>query len=243
MSDYEVCVNGTKQSFNKVKQDIQNRLNERTDRVGSFNMYIDIMNIAIDSRIGNRTLWEWAKAMDKIDKDDKLEEFLLKYKKEFYKTYFKTIFASDFSKRDKASAEYDKNLMTKLSDDVFNNNNSTCIAITGKSKSDIKWIIDQVKHTDSVISIVYIDTPLEDAIAYDKERDRTVGEQFVRDTMGKISMTWDELKQDYESMGIWKMFHLKPVKNKATNKIKTHKVCKIFTNKTMLYLNSQSDNL
>ena len=43
--------------------------------------------------------------MDKIDKDDKLEEFLLKYKKEFYKTYFKTIFASDFSKRDKASAE------------------------------------------------------------------------------------------------------------------------------------------
>ena len=43
------------------------------------------MNIDIDSRIGNRTLWEWAKAMDKIDKDDKLEEFLLKYKKEFYK--------------------------------------------------------------------------------------------------------------------------------------------------------------
>ena len=39
-----------------------------------------------------------AKAMDKIDKDDKLEEFLLKYKKEFYNTYFKTIFASDFSK-------------------------------------------------------------------------------------------------------------------------------------------------
>lgn len=36
--------------------------------------------------------------MDKIDKDDKLEEFLLKYKKEFYNTYFKTIFASDFSK-------------------------------------------------------------------------------------------------------------------------------------------------
>ena len=90
---------------------------------------------------------------------------------------------------------------------------------------------------------MYIDTPLEDAIVYDKERDRTVGEQFVRDTMGKISMTWDELEQDYESMGIWKMFHLKPVKNKATNKIKTHKVCKIFTNKTMLYLNSQSDNL
>ena len=94
LSDYEVCVNGTKRNFNKVKQKIQNILNERTDRVGSFNMYIDIMNIDVNSKIGNRTLWEWAKAMDKIDKDDKLEEFLFKYKKEFYNTYFKTIFAS-----------------------------------------------------------------------------------------------------------------------------------------------------
>ena len=91
LSDYEVCVNGTKRDFHKVKQKIQEHLNERTDRVGLFNMYIDIMNIDIDSKIGNRTLWEWAKAMDKIDKDDKLEEFLLKYKKEFYNTYFKTI--------------------------------------------------------------------------------------------------------------------------------------------------------
>lgn len=39
LSDYEVCVNGTKQAFNKVKQDIQNRLNGRTDQVGSFNIY------------------------------------------------------------------------------------------------------------------------------------------------------------------------------------------------------------
>ena len=45
LSDYEVCVNGTKRNFNKVKQKIKNVLNERTDRVGSFNMYIDIMNI------------------------------------------------------------------------------------------------------------------------------------------------------------------------------------------------------
>lgn len=238
LSDYEVCVNNTKRAFNKVKQEIQNCLNDRTDRVGSFGMYIDITNIDVDSRIGNRTLWEWAKAMDKIDKDDKFEEFLSKYKNEFYKTYFKTIFASDFSKRDKASVEYEKNLSTKLSDDIFNNNNSTCIAITGKSESDIKWIIDQVKHTDSVISIVYIDTPLEDAILYDKKRDRTVGEQFVRDAMGKISMTWDELKQDYENMGIWKMFRLEPVKSKVTNQTKIYKVCETFTNKTMLYLNS-----
>ena len=95
LSDYEVCVNSTKQKFNKIKQVIQNRLNERTDRVGSFGMYINIMNIDVDSKVGNRTLWEWAKSMDKIDKEEKIEEFLAKYKKEFYKTYFKTIFASE----------------------------------------------------------------------------------------------------------------------------------------------------
>lgn len=125
LSDYEVCVNGTKQAFNKVKQDIQNRLNERTDRVGSFNMYIDIMNIDIDSRIGNRTLWEWAKAMDKIDKDDKLEEFLLKYKKEFHKTYFKTIFASDFSVRDAAMYIDDSSEM------IYNTELYYCVEVSG----------------------------------------------------------------------------------------------------------------
>ena len=125
LSDYEVCVNGTKQAFNKVKQDIQNRLNERTDWVGSFNMYIDIMNIDIDSRIGNRTLWEWAKAMDKIDKDDKLEEFLLKYKKEFHKTYFKTIFESVSSKGDKAMCIDDSSEM------IYNIELYYCVEVSG----------------------------------------------------------------------------------------------------------------
>ena len=125
LSDYEVCVNGTKRDFHKVKQDIQNRLNERTDRVGSFNIYIDIMNIDIDSRIGNRTLWEWAKAMDKIDKDDKLEEFLLKYKKEFHKTYFKTIFESVSSKGDKAMCIDDSSEM------IYNIELYYCVEVSG----------------------------------------------------------------------------------------------------------------
>ena len=125
LSDYEVCVNGTKQAFNKVKQDIQNRINERTDRVGSFNMYIDIMNIDIDTRIGNRTLWEWSKAMDKIDKVDKLEEFLLKYKREFHKTYFKTIFESVSSKGEKAMCIDDSAEM------IYNIELYYCVEVSG----------------------------------------------------------------------------------------------------------------
>ena len=238
LSDYEVCVNGTKQNFEKVKQEIQKSLNERTDKVGSFGMYINIMDIETESKIGNITLWEWAKRMDKIDKDDKLDEFLIDFKSAFYRTYFKSIFASDFSKRDFASAEYDKNLYTKLGNDIINNNNSTCIAITGKSKGDIEWIINAVKHTDSVVSIVFIDTPMENAIQYDKQRDRTVGENLIRNIMEQISNTWDVLKQDYENMGIWKMFHLKPLKTKIDGgKVTRYKTCETFTNKTMLYKN------
>ncbi len=238
LSDYEVCVNRTKQNFNNIKQKIQMSLNERTDKVGSFGMYVDIMNIDVDTKIGKNTLWEWAKRMDKIDKEERLDEFFSNFKKEFYKTFFKTIFARDFSKRDMASAEYDRKLREKLGNDIYNNNNSTCIAITGKSKADIEWIVGELKHTKSVISVVYIDTPVEKAIEYDKQRDRSLGGEFVRKTMEQISETWEILKQDFESMGIWKMFHLKPaIRTSSGNKLK-YVTCEVFTNTTMLYSNS-----
>ena len=49
------------------------------------------LDIALDSKIGKSTLWEWAKRMDKIDKEDKLDQFFILFKKEFYKTFGTTI--------------------------------------------------------------------------------------------------------------------------------------------------------
>ncbi|MBQ6275330.1 MAG: hypothetical protein IJK62_01330 [Bacteroidales bacterium] len=243
LSDYGVHVNQTKRKFDEVKQKIQSVLNERTDKVGSFGMYIDITGIGLDSKIGKSTLWEWAKRMDKITKRERFDEFMNSFKSEFYKTYFKDIFAGDFSRRDMASEEYDRNLRKKLDNNIEDNNNSTCIAITGKSKGDIEWIVSELKHTKSVVSVVYIDTPVENAIEQDRRRDRKVGEEFIRNTMEQISNTWEILKQDFENMGIWKMFHLKPiydergtVKPDMMNDEKVqYEVCEVFTNKTMLY--------
>lgn len=94
LSGHSVFTGNTKRNFKTVRNDLQKKLNERTDRVGSFGMYIDISCIELNSRIGNTTLWEWAKRMDKITKRDKRDEFFKKYKGEFYKTYFHIIFVN-----------------------------------------------------------------------------------------------------------------------------------------------------
>lgn len=92
LSDYEVCVNHTKEKFDTVKTEIQERLNRKREELGWFpNKRICLMDIALDSKIGKSTLWEWAKRMDKIDKEDKLDQFFILFKKEFYKTFGTTI--------------------------------------------------------------------------------------------------------------------------------------------------------
>lgn len=80
LTGHSVFAGNTKRNFKTVRIDLQKKLNERTDRVGSFGMYIDISCIELNSRIGNTTLWEWAKRMDKITKRDKRDEFLRKIK-------------------------------------------------------------------------------------------------------------------------------------------------------------------
>ena len=95
LSDYEVCVNHTKDNFDIVKTDIQERLNRKREELGWFpNQRICLTAIACDSKIGNSTLWEWAKRMDKIDKDDKLDQFLALFQKEFRKTFGRSIWIS-----------------------------------------------------------------------------------------------------------------------------------------------------
>lgn len=100
LSGHSVFTQNTKRNFPSVRDDIQNKVNERIDRHGSLEVHIDISCIGLNSRIGNSTLWEWAKRMDKITKHDKREEFFEKFKSEFYETYSLTIFVIDQNKGD-----------------------------------------------------------------------------------------------------------------------------------------------
>ena len=85
LSDYEVCVNHTKHNFDKIKEEVQHRINEKLGILGLQGASIDITGIQLDSKIGRSTLWEWAKRMDKIDKEEKIEPFISLFQSEFYK--------------------------------------------------------------------------------------------------------------------------------------------------------------
>lgn len=85
LSDYEVCVNYTKHNFDKIKEEVQHRINEKLGILGLQGASIDITDIQLDSKIGRSTLWEWAKRMDKIDKEEKIEPFISLFQSEFYK--------------------------------------------------------------------------------------------------------------------------------------------------------------
>lgn len=214
LCDFPDAMFHTKRNFESIKQNIQNRINSEVDRVGSKGMYIDIMNIRLDSKIGKRTLWEWAKNLSKIEKEEKIEEALKHFQSDFYATFFREIFSSDFSKRDLASKKYDQIVKTKLSgqkNDVIDyNNDSICIATLGKSVDDVNWYINQVEHTDSVICLVYLDAPIALALEQNKKRGRQVSEDLIRETFSKIGNTWSSIKNDLDNTKIWRIFRLVP---------------------------------
>lgn len=91
LSGYEVCVNQTKTNFDKVKQEIQNIFDEKMATNDCSGTHINIMDICLDSKIGKSTLWEWAKRMDKIDNEDKIQDFISLFKREFNSTFFHKI--------------------------------------------------------------------------------------------------------------------------------------------------------
>lgn len=237
LSDFQVAKNNTRRNFESVKQNIQDRLNKQVDNYSPNGMYIDIMQINLDSRIGKRTLWEWAKNLSRITDRERYENALNQFKSEFYRTYFKSIFSSDFSKRNLASQKYDNRVKAKLSngseDEIDYNNDSICIATLGKSIDDIEWYVNQVKHTDSVICVVYLNAPLEVALTQNGVRDRHVSNELIQTTFSNIENTWEILKSNLGESRIWRLFRLEPIVG-PNNVIKQYSLAENIPNPSML---------
>lgn len=239
LSDFEVAMNRTDKNFDMLKRNIQTRLNSKVDSCGSQGMYIDIMKIQLNDRIGKRTLWEWAKNISKIYDNEKITRATEQFKTEFYQTYFKEIFASDFSRRDLASTKYEKRVELKLlggqteNDEIDYNNDSVCIATLGKNIDDISWYVNQVKHTDSVICVVYLDAPIEVALRQNAQRSRKVSEELIRNNFLSVENTWKTLKKDLSNSQIWRLFRLTPTLTK-TNAIRQYNVVENIANQSML---------
>lgn len=191
--------------FIKTKQDIMDRAVD----YGKKSPMVDL------SLIDYNFIAEWGA---KYNESKQSRKVLQEFQNAFVKEYWRKIFASDFSRRDTSKAEYKKTFWRKLSglvdfkggeeiyDGLFSDSD-VCIAITGDDISKISEIQNASKGHHAVY-IIYLDIPLEMSIAADQKRDRHVGPEMVKDKIEGVHKTWDQLKDRFEDMGIWKMYHL-----------------------------------
>lgn len=139
----------------------------------------------------------------KSEKGKVLNEFIDAMKKE----YFDKVFASDFSVRGKAKEEYNNDLIRKVKDingDVF-------IAISGAKMSTIDEIVN-LAPKNATVRIVYLNGNVDKAVRQDAKRERSGGENFVRDYASKIEKVWNELKNTFKDKGIYCIYEFIDVK-------------------------------
>ena len=149
--------------------------------------------------------------------DNAKEEFQPAIEREFVKAmekkYFKSVFASDFSVRGEAKAEYDDNLVQK----VVSENNDVIIAISGAKMKHINTIcqsaLNKEKSTDKTVRIVFLNGSVDKAVYQDAKRERSGGEKFVREYAKKVEAVWHSLTDSnspdyFKNKNIYKMYEL-----------------------------------
>ena len=141
-------------------------------------------------------------------KEDAKEKVFKEFVNAMYNEYFNKVFASDFSVRDEAKQEYDKNLVDKI-----NGKSDLFIAISGAKFKHIKTIAELCKKNNSTCRIVYLNGSLEKAIGQDAKRERSGGKDFVIDYARKIEGVWNKLidpsaEEYYKKWNIYNIYEL-----------------------------------
>ena len=147
-----------------------------------------------------------------------LDQYKDKIEKEFVsameKKYFKKVFASDFSVRGEAKAEYNDNMIQK----VITENKDVIIAISGAKMKHIdkicQFALNKEKATDKTVRIVFLNGSVDKAVYQDAQRERSGGEEFVREYADKVDKVWAALtdpnsKDYFKEKNIYKMYELK----------------------------------
>ena len=145
-------------------------------------------------------------------KEDKKEDVFNEFVSAMNKEYFNKVFASDFSVRDEAKAEYNQNLISKI-----NSKSDLFVAISGAKFKHIKQIADLCKKQNSTCRIVYLNGSVEKAIGQDAKRERSGGAAFVTDYAAKIDKVWQKLldsssEEYYKNNGIYNIYEFKDEK-------------------------------
>lgn len=132
------------------------------------------------------------------------------------KEYFKKVFAGDFSVRGEAKEEYNENLIQK----IVRENNDVIICISGAKMKHINTLCQSAMNkgvaTDKTVRLVFLNGSVDKAVYQDSTRDRSAGEEFVRQYAERIETVWHELMDPnspnyFKKKNIYKVYELKDI--------------------------------
>lgn len=122
----------------------------------------------------------------------------------FKKEYRNTIFVSDFSRRELAKEDKLNKVKEVFDKETFNN---VIIPINGS----IDTILDYINQSDneSVVSVVYLDIPIEKSIENDSKRPRSLGERLICRIEPDVTECAKEIEDNFENSEIYRYLHFK----------------------------------
>lgn len=159
---------------------------ERYTKLNKANKGLDT-NIPDLDKLDYEFIAPWLTRYENASNENKSKVFD-EFTKVMFKEYFNKVFASDFSVRDEAKEQYNKDFIEKLG-----NKNDAFVAISGAKFKTIKEIADICKENNTTCRIVYLNGSVEKAVGQDARRERSGGADFVIDYAEKINKVWDKL--------------------------------------------------
>ena len=182
---------------------IKNELNRYTE--------LNKQNGGLDTNIPKLDLIDWDFVSPWLTRyfnaqDNQKDKVFHEFERAMYNEYFNKVFASDFSVRDEAKLEYNKELQNKL-----NSGSDVFIAISGAKFKHIKEISTICQQNGITCRIVYLNGSIEKAIGQDAKRDRSGGKDFVIEYAKNIEKVWNKLidpsaEEYYKNNGIYNIY-------------------------------------
>ena len=158
------------------------------------------------------TDWDWVQQ----HKGDNFNKF----KNQFLKDYFSKDWAVNFAVRPVAKDDMKEITKMKLRPEELEgmetyNNNDVAVPIVGDEVNDFQKRI-RIASEKFVVSIVYLDIPVEVSVEKDEGRRRNtgrgVGRQLIEEKAAGVAETWRYLSRGgFKNEGIYKMYHYKYV--------------------------------